>query len=201
MGQLNASGLKLILGSTSAQRKVVMESLGIPFDVMAADIDEKAIRFDDPERLTLTLAHAKADALQKRINEPAILITCDLVVVWNGVIREKPVDAAEAHRFLHGYETHPAETVAAVVVTNTETGQRAEGIDRARVYFTPIPESTIDALIAEAVIFTQAGAFSINDPLLKNYIQRIEGDRTGIMGLPKQLMIQLTQKVGGHIPA
>lgn len=53
--------MKIILGSQSRSRRKVLEKLGYEFEVMPADIDEKAIRFDDPTKLTLVLARAKAD--------------------------------------------------------------------------------------------------------------------------------------------
>jgi septum formation protein len=90
------------------------------YEVLKADIDEKAIRHDSPTDLVLALAHAKADALLQKLaaadsssssgNSRAagggssssggtFLITCDQVVVHDGQIREKPEDVAEAHRW------------------------------------------------------------------------------------------------------
>lgn len=84
------------------------------YEVMKADIDEKAIRHDEPRDLVLSLAHAKADALVQQLTAQqqgtaangndccfqggTYLITCDQVVVHDGQIREKPEDIAEAHR-------------------------------------------------------------------------------------------------------
>lgn len=42
--------MKIILGSKSKGRRGVLESLGYEFEVMLADIDEKVIRSDDPQR-------------------------------------------------------------------------------------------------------------------------------------------------------
>ena len=73
--------MKIILGSQSKGRRHVLESMGYEFGVMSSNIDEKAIRFNDPQKLTIALAHAKADALLPRIQEPALLITSDQVVL------------------------------------------------------------------------------------------------------------------------
>ncbi len=72
-----------------------MESMGYDFEVMASDIDEKKIRFDDPKKMTLALAVAKAENLLAKIKEPAILITTDLVVICSNKIREKPENAEQ----------------------------------------------------------------------------------------------------------
>ena len=55
--------MKLILGSASPRRKKILQGMGYKFDVIVPDIDEKAIRDPDPEKLVLKLANAEADAL------------------------------------------------------------------------------------------------------------------------------------------
>jgi septum formation protein len=161
--------------------------MGYEFVVMPAHIEERAIRADDPGALTLALAHAKADVLLPQIHAPALLITSDQVVVWRGTIREKPQHAEEARAFLRGYAEGPGETVTAVVVTHTATGVRRQGIDRATVWFRPIPEAVIDQIIARGEVFAYAGGFSITDPLLSAYIERVDGAAESVIGLPTAL--------------
>ncbi len=183
--------MKIILGSQSLSRAKILQDMEYAFDTMSADIDEKAIRDQDPYKLTLALAHAKADALVKRISEPALIITSDQVAVCNGTIREKPTNTAEAEAFLHSYSHHPAETITSVVVTNTETGKRFEGTDHAAVWFRFLPNDVIKQLIDEGDVFRCAGWFSVEGPLLKKYRERVEGTIDSIMGLPKHLVKEL----------
>lgn len=80
--------------------------MGVEYEMLNPEIDEKAIRDKDAEKLVLALAHAKADALLKReevkqtTEGTTLLVTCDQVVVYEGEILEKPGDAAEAQRFI-----------------------------------------------------------------------------------------------------
>jgi MAF protein len=183
--------MHIILGSQSHGRRELLSAMGYAFAVMPAHIDERAIRSEDPGALTLALAHAKADALLPHIHEPALLITSDQVVVWQGKIHEKPAHAEEARAFLRGYAEGPAETVTAVVVTNTATGVRQQGVDRAMVWFRRIPEEVIDQVIAREEVFAHAGGFSITDPLLEAYIERVDGTAESVIGLPAALTRQL----------
>jgi septum formation protein len=183
--------MHIILGSQSHGRRELLSAMGYAFAVMPAHIDERAIRSEDPGALTLALAHAKADALLPHIHEPALLITSDQVVVWQGKIHEKPAHAEEARAFLRGYAEGPAETVTAVVVTNTATGVRQQGVDRAMVWFRRIPEEVIDQVIAREEVFAHAGGFSITDPLLEAYIERVDGTVESVIGLPAALTRQL----------
>lgn len=190
--------MKLILGSASKGRREVLENAGYEFEVMAADIDEKTIRFRDPKKLTRALAHAKADALLPKIKEPAVLITSDQVVWWNGQIREKPADEKQAREYLRTVFQHPAETVTAIVATNTATGDRAEGVDIARVLFQPIPEGVINKFINDGDPLAHAGGFSITSSILKPYITRIEGTEDSVIGLPLELTKTLIKKVSNN---
>lgn len=186
--------MKIILGSQSKGRKRVMEEMGFQFETMSSDIDEKAIRHDNPKILTMTLAHAKADALLPKIKEEVILITTDGVGLCNGKILEKPEDAKEAREFLRSYEKYPVEIITSVVVTNTATGKQAEGTGSATIYFYPIPDIVIDQLIKEGYVFNLAGAFDIFG-VFEKYIHKIEGERESIIGLPKVLTLKLIEEV------
>ncbi len=187
--------MEIILGSESKGRKRVLEDMGYTFEVMYARIDEKAIRLPDPKELTLALARAKSDAIHPRIKEPVLLITSDQVVVCDGVVREKPENEKQAREFLQSYAEYPAETVTAVLVMNTKTGRRAEGVDIAKVWFRPIPKHIIEKAIYNKDIRNCAGGFSIIDPLLKKYILRIEGERESVIGLPKKLAKELMHQI------
>jgi septum formation protein len=171
----------------------------VPYDISSATIISRerqhylfsTTRSEDPGALTLALAHAKADALLPQIHEPALLITSDQVVVWQGKIHEKPKHAEEARAFLRGYAEGPAETVTAAVVTHTATGVRRQGVDRAMVWFRRIPEEGIAQVIAREEVFAHAGGFSITDPLLEVYIERVDGTAESVIGLPAALTRQL----------
>lgn len=168
-----------------------LEKAGIEFTAMSADVDEKAIRFDDPEKLTLALAHAKADALLKNIYEPAFLITADQIAVCNGETREKPENVEEARNFLESYTRHSAEVVNSVVVTNTLSGKRSEGIDRAKVFYKPSLAFVIDELIKKGEVMTCAGSFQAEDPLMLAHVDHIEGGLDSFSGMPIMLVKRL----------
>jgi septum formation protein len=198
-GRETTSPLRVILGSQSKWRQQSLRDWGYEFEAMPPDIDEKQTRRDDPQELTMALAHAKADALMSRIHEPALVVTCDQVAVCNNRILEKPRNVPELREFLRGYAQYPVVLVASVVVTNTQTKQRWEGSDFAKVYFKPIPEKVIDQLASHNELLECSGGFDIDDPLLRDYVARIEGEREVIIGLPKNLTETLIKKAATDI--
>ncbi len=183
--------MKLILGSSSKYRRAVLEGTGMTFEVISPDIDEKAIRSEDPYTLPLLIAREKMKALQS-----AIVIAADQVVVCEGKLREKPTSREEAIQFLTEYSNgSPAETVSALVVYNSESGKVAEGVDIATTYFNPIPEEVIMAYIDTGEAYHNAGAFMLEHPLLAPYVKKVEGTPDSVAGLPLELLEKLTQEV------
>ncbi len=187
--------MKIILGSGSKWRKLMLEKMGYEFEVVTADINEKEIRCDDYYILPVKLAGAKADAISKKINEPIILITADQVVLCNGELREKPSNIEEGRRYLQSYGHYPAEIVNGVVVTNNQNDKRASGVDIATVYFKEIPEEVIDRLLTMKEILNAAGAFLAEHELLRSYVIKYEGKEGNSLALPKELTERLISEV------
>ena len=177
----------LILGSTSVWRKKVLENAGYAFTCINPDIDEKSIRHADPTMLTLSIAHAKAEALLPRIHTEALLITSDQVVTCNGLVLEKPTSPEEAAMMIALYVKHPAQTVTAVSVTNTKTRERRSSVDLATVYFKPIPEHTLTQLSHDPIVMNSAGALVIEHAVFQLYLDHIEGEEQSVKGMPLEL--------------
>jgi septum formation protein len=178
--------MRIILGSASASRQQILKEMGFEFEVLTADIDEKAIRDSDPIQLTLKIAHAKADALIEKAGPDAILITSDQVGAIGEDILEKPASNEEAKQLYLKYQAQPRLAIDGVVVTNTRTNERKEFTETATVYFKPMTEANIDEVFLTMDPTKYAGGYSVEHPAMKPYIDRIEGDINTIMGLPSK---------------
>ncbi|GMP81352.1 hypothetical protein CsSME_00036096 [Camellia sinensis var. sinensis] len=197
------SQFKIILGSSSVARRKVLAEMGYDFTIMSADIDEKSIRKEKPEELVMALAEAKAEAITpklpigdyKRDAEPSVLITCDQVVVCEGMIREKPLSKEEARQFIKDYSGGNAATVSSVLVTNLKTGLRKGDWDKVEIHFHSIPDQVIDNLIEEGIVLNVAGGLLIEHPLILPYIKEVVGTIDSVMGLPKTLVERLIMEV------
>jgi septum formation protein len=187
--------MKIILGSQSPWRKRALTEAGIQIDAqMSPDINEKAIRDTDPEKLVILLANAKADALMDKITEPALLITGDQVIFSNGEIREKPVDKAEAEKFLLSYIDHPAEVVNGIVVTNTETKKRFSGVAYGGAQYKPTLTESIQEILEEPNVMECAGALFVEHPLLQKHELMIKGTQDIFFGVPIELLKKLMKE-------
>ena len=165
--------------------------MGYKFKVMPSEFDEKSIRTKDPEQLTILLANAKADLLSKQIKQPTILVTTDQVVCQNGKIIEKPKNELEAIKFFRCYSNSSAKNITAVVVTNTKSGKRFQSVDVTKIWFNTITEKKIQELIKDKKYLLLAGGFTVDDPVFKSCIKKIEGTVESILGLPKDVTADL----------
>lgn len=201
------SGRPLILGTSSKYRQALFRTHfpSLPFTTASASIDERAITAGysdrsaaDPSTLTLALAHAKAAAIIPTLSSPAVLLTSDQVLSHNNRIREKPGSDAECREYLASYAEHPVVTVTAVVVTETASSQRFEGVDVVTQQLRPLPNDVIDKLIQKGEVQHCAGGITIEDPLLAPYLGARSGTIESIMGLPIELVHELLSKAGSH---
>ncbi|XP_013595796.1 PREDICTED: maf-like protein DDB_G0281937 isoform X2 [Brassica oleracea var. oleracea] len=196
MGMVVERGFKLILGSQWMARKKILGEMGYDFTIVTADIDEKAIRRDNPQDLVVALAQAKADEIISKLGGqsqfaqdplPTLLITADTVIVYKGVIREKPISKEEARQFIKGYSGSHGSVVGSVIVSNLKTGVQRAGWDKAEVYFHEIPAKVIDDLIDDSITFKVAGGLTLEHPLISPFIDTVVGGVDTVMGLPKEL--------------
>ncbi|KAG5613323.1 hypothetical protein H5410_024604 [Solanum commersonii] len=119
----------------------------------------------------------------------------EVVVVYEGVVREKPSSEAEARQFMQDYANGHAATVSSVLVTNLATGSRRGEWDKVEIYFHDIPDEVIDKLIEEGTVLYAAGGLIIEHPLVLPYIKEVVGSTDSVMGLPKALTERLIKEV------
>ncbi|XP_021274040.1 maf-like protein DDB_G0281937 isoform X2 [Herrania umbratica] len=190
------SSFKLILGSSSMARQRILAEMGYEFTIMTADIDEKSIRKEKPEDLVTALAEAKADAIISSLQNTGIieedahttlLITADTVVVYKGMIREKPSSEEEAREYIKA-------VVGSVLVTNLRTRSSKCGWESAEVYFHDIPDEVINNLIDEGIPFKVAGGLMLEHPLTLPFVEAVIGATDTVMGLSKSLTEKLIQE-------
>jgi len=184
-----------------------LEEMKIKYTTISADIDENAIRFEDPSRLVEALARAKAEAILERIRKAeeeegakekrrTLLITCDQVVVFDGKIREKPETEEEARMFMRSYkENNPCSTVGSIRVTDVATGASASSVDVCTIHFKEISEEAMDFLINEGEVMWCAGGLMVEHEKVRPFVTKIDGSEDGVMGMDKEVCARLLREV------
>lgn len=180
---MSESKYKIVLGSTSPRRKKIMSELGYTFKIVAADIDEEAIRTDDYKQLPLLIARGKFAAVKEKVTEPSIIICADTVCVCNGELREKPKSDEQMREWLESYAKYPLTVHTGMVIGNTKTGVVKESIETGVIVLKPFPEELISQLLKRDDFKTGSGAIIFDSPELHPYVRSVTGDVDVLMGL------------------
>lgn len=183
---------ELVLASTSPARKALLESLGLPFRIEAPGVDETVEADRAPGQAVAVLAERKARAVWTR-SPQALVIGSDQLVGLDGKMIGKAPDAKAARAQLQSMagRTHEIFTGVCVVgpgFLNTE-------IDVARLTLWPLSADELDGYVRTGEWEGCAGSYRVESrgqALFKD----IQGDRTGIQGLPMTLLVRLLREAG-----
>ena len=178
--------MPLLLASSSAIRRAMLDAAGVEYQALPAGIDEAAVksRLDgEPKELALALAQAKAAAISAQRPDDCV-IGSDSVVSVDGRLFDKPAsrdDAAEHLRFFSG---KPMRLVSAVALARGGATDWSHS-DSATLHVRDLSEDFIaNYLIREwpAVSYC-VGVFRLEGPGVQLF-SAIDGDHFTILGMP-----------------
>lgn len=194
----------LLLASSSAGRRSILERAGIAFSARAADLDEDALLAEagplDPAEAVLLLAREKAHAVTAASEGGYVVLGCDSMLELDGQILGKPHTAERAiarwqdmrgrtavlhsgHWLVDDRDTEDGGTGA----TFGETASTA-------VTFADLSDEEIVTYAATGEPLGVAGAFTI-DGLGGPFIERVEGDPHAVVGLSLPLLRRLLGQI------
>ncbi|MEZ4552359.1 MAG: Maf family protein [Dehalococcoidia bacterium] len=171
--------MRLILASGSARRPELLASLGVPFEVQPAGVDESSGE-RDPERLARELALRKASAVQA-LEPQAVVIGADTLVSFGGRLFGKPADAAQATETLRALRGQTHQVVSGVAVVGPE--KRAVAAVVTHVTMRPYTDDDIDRYVATGSPLDKSGAYAIQDPGFAP-VASYDGCMCSVIGLP-----------------
>ena len=184
----------LVLASASPQRRDLLGKLGVSFIADPSRIDERACGLTDPVERAAHLARQKAEDIIGR-HPGSVIIGCDtLVVSPRGTLLEKPADADEAERMLREQSGGISVVHSGLCIVATD-GEMHEGMDSSNVHFAELSDDDVRWWIETNLWKDRSGAFQIDGPG-QLMIKKIEGDWTGVVGLPVFLLGKLLREAG-----
>ena len=184
------SAVRVVLASSSPRRRELLGLIGIPHQVMPADIDERYLPGEVPRAHAERLAREKAARLK---GAGDVVIGADTIVVVDGDVLGKPGDDPEAARMLRRLSgrRHTVMTAVAVVAD----GRTESAVEEVDVTFHPLSDDDIARYIATREPMDKAGAYGIQG-FGATIVARVEGDYFAVMGMPLQLLVRLLGRVG-----
>lgn len=204
----------LILASASPRRRELLAQAGYSFEVQAASLAETRLPGEDAIRMATRLAREKAEAVFASIatsqpslltgpgspqqesspQEPLLVLGADTVVVCDGDLLGKPVDARDAARMLAllSGRTHQVVTGVALITGSGSSATTEVAAELTHVTMQTISEREISRYVATGEPMDKAGSYAIQG-YAGRWILRISGCYFNVVGLPLALVSGLLE--------
>jgi septum formation protein len=191
---------RLILASSSATRRALLERAGLRFEAMPTAVDEAALK--EAARAegilaadtAIMLAEAKAERIARR-HPDALTIGCDQLLVCGDRWFDKPADVAAARAQLLALRAKTHRLVTATVAWRG--GARVwQDVSVPKLTMRDFPDAFLDAYLAAEgkAVCTSVGGYRL-EGLGIHLFSRIEGEHSAILGLP---LLPLLAFLRGH---
>jgi septum formation protein len=188
---------RIILASSSPRRKELLAGLGLKFSVIPSDVSEELEKTYSPEEMVKELAHRKAEAVARQVDQ-GLIIGSDTIVVLDGEVLGKPRDKAEAFSMLTRLQGREHEVFSGVSIVDARTYEYETGFQSTKVHMRSLSDREITLYIATEEPMDKAGSYAIQG-IGATLVERINGDYFTVVGLPLALTAQYLRNFGVDI--
>lgn len=189
---------RLLLGSTSSYRRLMLERLRLPFQAVRPEVDETPLAAEAPVALAVRLGRAKASAVATRAGD-AWAIGSDQVAEVDGRALGKPGgrDAAIAQlQAMRGKRVHFHTSVALA----HGDGRMLEALDLTEVTMRDLTDDEIARYVDIEQPFDCAGSFKSEGFGIVLFDAIRSEDPTALVGLPLIATARLLRQAGFALP-
>lgn len=188
------SPLPFILASASPRRRELLAQLGIPFEVVVAEVVEHEEPDAEPKAMVAHNAALKADWVAAR-HPGAWVLGADTTVFIDNQVLNKPRDLTEARQMLRRLAGRTHTVFTGIALRQRERNVKVDCGVSSLVTFKPFDDSVIEAYFAIVNPLDKAGAYGIQEGR-EMIIAGWEGSFSNIMGLPMEATKQILTERG-----
>ncbi|WP_227767646.1 Maf family protein [Zhaonella formicivorans] len=188
--------MRLILASQSPRRKELLKQIGLEFEIIVSQAEEK-LEGDDPVILAEKLALKKAEEVAGQI-DGGLVLGADTIVVLGGTILGKPQSKKEAVQMLTLLSGQKHRVITGVALIDAATKERRLGHEITEVKFRELTEQEIRGYVETKEYLDKAGAYGIQG-LGALLVERIEGCYYNVVGLPLTRLYLMLKDFGFNV--
>ena len=185
---------KIILASGSPRRREIFRKLGINFQYITSEIEEKFDENLSVYEQVVKLAAMKAYKVAN-IYDEAFIVGADTVVYLENKIIGKPVDKVDAKNILKFLSGKMHEVITGVAIVNKREKIIERFYEKTEVYFKELKDEFIDWYIETEEPMDKAGAYGIQG-IGSLLVEKIYGDYDNVVGLPAGRIFEIFGKLG-----
>ena len=182
--------LPLILASSSPRRKMLLDTLNIPFSVEVPNVDEAIT--EAPDVMVETLSKRKALSIMNK-HPHSIILGADTLVYCDKVLG-KPKTPECAREMLSLLSNKWHEVYTGITLVNTETNKIMTESVMTRVHFVELSSYDIEEYIMSGEPLDKAGGYAIQERA-EAFIDRIEGSYSNVVGLPLARLVAMIKQI------
>ena len=185
---------KIILASNSPRRKKILTGLGLEFEVIPSNYEEKLETDVFSYDLIEDLSTQKACDVVRRVGKDEIVLGADTVVVLHNKILGKPKDKEDAYNMLRELSGATHMVVTALCGINTKTNRAALLSTTSYVRFKELNDELIKYYVDEFNPLDKAGSYGIQE-LPDGILDKYEGSFENIVGLAPEAVTAVLEQL------
>ena len=189
--------LQLYLASSSPRRKELLQQIGISFEVLVPQVEEKPEPEESPVEYVERIALAKARDAERLVHQQNLqlwpILAADTCVCLGAELMGKPADIQDGLRMLRLLSGSSHQVFSGIVLLHD--GQAFAGHSESSVTFGELSEEEIMRYWDSGEPQDKAGSYAIQG-MAGKFVSSITGSYSGIVGLPLYEVYQLLKKAG-----
>ena len=186
--------MRLVLASQSPRRKMLLEKLGLEFDIIVSYADEERVNKKDHADHVKAVAKLKVDTVIENVKEECVVVGADSMVIFSNKRIGKPKSVEDAIKTLNMLSGNTHEVYTGVVMKNTKTGKEISDFSKTLVTFRKLTDKEIVEWANNPDCLTGAGSYT--DKVHYKFFEKLEGSHTNVMGLPMEKAIPMLREMG-----
>jgi len=190
----------IVLASSSAYRRQLLERLRLPFETVAPEVDETSLAGETPAQTALRLALLKAEAVGRR-HPQAIVIGSDQVAELDGRAIGKPLAHAAALEQLVAMQGRTVVFYTALALVRVGLGSSRVECVPTEVRFRRLPPRALEAYLRLEPAYDCAGSARIESLGICLVESVRSDDPTALIGLPLIRLTSMLAACGVALPA
>ena len=171
-----------ILASASPRRQEMLRTLGLDFQVAAADVDELLLSGESPEEYVLRVAAEKAQVIAETSPE-AWVVAADTAVIVGSDILGKPSGRAAALAMLKQLSGKTHRVLTGFCISCFHQKKTVQQISETAVCFNDLTDDVLEAYVKTGDSLDKAGAYGIQS-FGGVLVKEITGSYSNVVGLP-----------------
>lgn len=185
--------MNLVLASASPRRAELLRQMGVHFEQIPVDIDERQQPGEPAEDYVARLAREKSAAAQGRLEADRPVLAADTCVVLDDQLLGKPTDHFDGLAMLARLSGREHRVLTAVCIRLG--GRFEETLSDTAVRFVNLSRQQCESYLATPEPWDKAGAYGIQG-LAGAFVESIQGSYSGVVGLPMAQTWRLLQEMG-----